>query len=242
MPAPLFTLHLVYDAEENDISFSPSLAEIDHKLREMTLSCADVISEVKACEFEMVSCCNMPESNMFEVDRDMPLVNTAARVISEVLATLWQIPVREALNKYRQFLFIFEEVPEFDPKDTDLADNLIYKINETRRRIDTLTANVEQFPMFEVHCHTIQKVFRKRLDEMELDILAQVQASAQESMKHIIKVWKECEAVLTATCADEQQLSELKDYMKIIGAETIDPQTERLKKVTTQLGVLADWN
>ena len=85
MPEPLIILHVSYNYKENKIELQPSLKEIDSRLKEMTLSCADVISDVKSCEFEMVATCNMPESFLYSISRGTPIVEEAAKVVSETV-------------------------------------------------------------------------------------------------------------------------------------------------------------
>lgn len=66
---------------------------------DLTAGCADVISEVNAVEFEMVSCCNMPSSKLYTLTRDQPLLQDAIKVVTEVAYLLWQIPQRETVDK-----------------------------------------------------------------------------------------------------------------------------------------------
>jgi hypothetical protein len=51
-----------------------------------------------------------------------------------------------------------------------------------------------------------------------------MQADVAENMVTLEEDWHICQGRLTEPVADEQKLAELKDYMKVISSQTLDPQ------------------
>ena len=105
------------------------------------------------------------------------------------------------LSKYQKFQFLFDDIQEFDPKNVELIMNMIDKLNQCREKIDNMSANVEVFPMFEVHCYKILSLYRQRINEMVQFILTSVQEDAQASMEQLTADWEvsfSCETLFIA--------------------------------------------
>ena len=219
----------------------PSLEEVIGAIREVTESSADWVSSIPSLEFEMVSCCNMPAGYLYKVGKEVPLVQEAVHVISEVLTMLFQIPARESLSKYQGFVYLFDEVEELDPKDTQKIARVLDRLKRARDKIDNLTSYVEVFPLFEVHCYTILQTFRKRIQELELQVMKDIHADAQVTMKDMIEGWVSCQTMLREQVADEQKLEELQDYIISLQTKIMNPQEIKRQSIKQQLDVMQEF-
>ncbi|CAD7946598.1 unnamed protein product [Amoebophrya sp. A25] len=237
-PEPLLIIHCVYDEETKKVAFRPSLKDLEEQFANLTYCCADAVSEVMAVEFEMVSCCNMPATKLFQVTKDAPVIQDAVKVVCEVLHLLYQIPEREILQKYQRFTYLFDEPEPLNMRKWEEVLDELQKLEQARDKIDMVSGVVESFPLFEIHCYEVLDTYRKRIDELMQSILSRLQDDVTTQLDELDADWKVCRRRLTEPVENEDQMSDLKKYLPALQKNVINPQLAKLKLIGQQIMVL----